>query len=187
MRQRESKEFAQILNRLREGDHTPDDIVKLKERCISENCRNYPIDVPHLFIQNSKVDEFNNRVHMATTGDKYAIKALDNVVGANSAELRDKILKQIPLDPRKTMQLAFNLQLAEGERTEITGGDNSTKRCFGTKPKLFRESGDFSGNRDTWKFFRETRDNSGTLQKKIGTSGNVSPKFGRMIQISGTT
>ena len=119
MRQRESKEFAQILNRLREGNHTPDDIVKLKERCISENCRNYPIDVPHLFIQNSKVDEFNNRVHMATTGDKYTIKALDNVVGANSAELRDKILKQIPLDPRKTMQLAFNLQLAEGERTEI--------------------------------------------------------------------
>ena len=68
-----------------------------------------------------------------------------------------------------------------------TGGDNSNKRCFGTKPKLFRESGDFSGNRDTWKFFRETHDNSGTLQKKIGTSGNVSPKFGRMIQISGTT
>ena len=26
-----------------------------------------------------------------------------------------------------------------------TGGDNSNKRCFGTKPKLFRESGDFSG------------------------------------------
>ena len=56
-----------------------------------------------------------------------------------------------------------------------TGGDNSNKRCFGTKPKLFRESGDFSGNRDAWKFFRETRDNSGTMQKKIGTSGNVSP------------
>ena len=118
MRQRESKEFAQILNRLRKGNHTPDVIVKLREKCISENCRNYPIAVPHLFIQNCKVDEFNNRVHMATTGDKYAIKALD-VVGANSAELRDKIWKQIPLDPRKTMQLAFNLQLAEGERTEI--------------------------------------------------------------------
>ena len=69
----------------------------------------------------------------------------------------------------------------------VTGVDNSNKRCFGTKPKLFRESGDFSGNRDTWKFFRETRDNSGTMQKKIGTSGNVSPKFGRMVQISGTT
>ena len=33
-----------------------------------------------------------------------------------------------------------------------TGGDTSNKCCFGAKPKLFRESGDFPGNRDTWKF-----------------------------------
>ena len=59
---------------------------------------------------------------------------------------------------------------------DITGGDNSNKRCFGTKPKLFRESGDFSGNRETWKFFRETRYNSGTFQKKIGTSKEMYPK-----------
>ena len=31
----------------------------------------------------------------------------------------------------------------------FTGGDNSNKRCFGTKPKLFRESGDYSRNQDT--------------------------------------
>ena len=49
-----------------------------------------------------------------------------------------------------------------------TGNDNSNKRCFEARPKLFRESGDFPGNRDTWKFFRETRDNSGALQKKSG-------------------
>ena len=55
-----SREFAQILNRLRESNHTQDDIAKLKERLISKHCMNYPTDVPHLFIQNSKVDEFNN-------------------------------------------------------------------------------------------------------------------------------
>ena len=114
MRQREGREFAQILNRLREGNHTQDDIAKLKVRCISEHCMNYLIDVPHLFIKNSKVDEFNIRVHSAATGDKYTIKALDSVIGANSPELKDKIFKQIPLDPRKTKQLA-NLQLAEGK------------------------------------------------------------------------
>ena len=54
-----------------------------------------------------------------------------------------------------------------------TGGDNSNKRCFGTKPKWFWQSEGFSGNRDTCKFFRETRDNSGTLQKKIGTSKDI--------------
>ena len=45
-----------------------------------------------------------------------------------------------------------------------------TNAVKGTKPKLFRESGDFSGNRDMWK----TRDNSGTLQKIIGTSKEIS-------------
>lgn len=66
----------------------------------------------------------------AGVGKSHLIKSLyqaalkyynSSIVGANSAELRDKILKQIPLDPRKTIQLAFNLQLAEGERTEIAG------------------------------------------------------------------
>ena len=32
MRQRDSKDFAELLNRLREGNHTKEDILKLKER-----------------------------------------------------------------------------------------------------------------------------------------------------------
>ena len=120
MRQRESKVFAEILNRLREGKHTQGDILKIKERSIQENTvDNYPMDTPHLFIQNAKVNEFNDRVHRAARGDKYTIKTQDSVIGANSKELRDKIMRQIPHDPRKTKQIISNLQLAEGERTEI--------------------------------------------------------------------
>ena len=119
MRQRESKVFAEILNRLREGKHTKDDILKLKGRLIKENSIQDPMDVPHLFIQNQKVNEFNERVHNAATGEKFSIKAIDSVIGANSAQLRDKILSQIPDDPRKTKQIASNLQLSVGERTEI--------------------------------------------------------------------
>ena len=36
-----------------------------------------------------------------------------------------------------------------------TGGDSSNKGCFGRKTNLFRESGDFAGNRETWIIFRE--------------------------------
>ena len=113
--------FAEILNRLREGKHTKDDILKLKERVIKENSIHDPMDVPHLFIQNQKVNEFNKRVHIynAATGEKFSIKAVDSVIGANSAQLRDKILSQIPDDPGKTKQIASNLQLSVGERTEI--------------------------------------------------------------------
>ena len=118
MRQRDSKVFAELLNRLREGKHTESDILKLKERVVQEDTVN-PLDAPHLFIQNAKVDEFNVRAHNAARGNKFQINAQDSVIGANSPQLRDKILRQIPKDPRKTKQLALQLCLAEGERTEL--------------------------------------------------------------------
>lgn len=58
-------------------------------------------------------------MHHAATGEKYFIQAIDSVVGANSAELRDKILSKIPNDPRKTKQIVSILRLCVGERTEI--------------------------------------------------------------------
>ena len=120
MRQRESKMFAQMLNRLREGKHTRQDIMKLKERLIDSNSSTY-LNVPHLFIQNAKVNKFNDRVHRAMSGPKYSNKAHDIVIGAQSQTLREKILKQIPLDqPNKTSQLHTVLNLAVGERTDIS-------------------------------------------------------------------
>lgn len=118
MRQRESKVFAEILNRLREGKQTPQDILIFKERVIEEN--SVYLDVPHLFIENCQVNAFNDRVHNSARGNKFTVQAQDSVIGANSEELRNKILKQIPVnDPRKTKQLLTNLCIAEGERTEI--------------------------------------------------------------------
>ena len=114
MRQRDTKLFAELLNRLREGKHTPSDIAKLKERVLQEDINN-PIDAPHLLVQNAQVDEFNQRIYNAATGNN----AQDSVIGANSSELREKILRQIPNDPRKTKQLTLNLCLAEGQRTEL--------------------------------------------------------------------
>ena len=48
-----------------------------------------------------------------------------------------------------------------------TGGDSSNKGCFGRKTNLFRESGDFAGNRETWEIFREIWDIFGTLSKDL--------------------
>ena len=120
MRQRESKQFAELLNRLREGKQTNEDIRILKQRILQPSGSNYPVDAPHLFIQNAKVNDFNDRVHQASQSTKYNIKAHDSDIGATSQEVRDKILKQIPLDPRKTKQLHGSLNIAVGERTEIS-------------------------------------------------------------------
>ena len=112
MGQRDSKVFAELLNRLREGKQMESDILKLKERVVQEDIIN-PLDAPHL------LDEFNVRAHNAASGNKFQINAQDSVIGANSTELRDKILTQIAKDRRKTKQLALQLCLAEGERTEL--------------------------------------------------------------------
>ena len=77
------------------------------------------MDVPHLFIQNQKVNEFNEKVHNAATGEKFFIKAAYCVVEACSAQIRNKILSQIPDDPWKTKQIVSDLQLSVRERTEI--------------------------------------------------------------------
>ena len=58
-----------MLNRLREGKHTKDDIVKI--RCVDES--SCPKEAPRLFIQNSKVNEYNETVHHPSTGNKYII------------------------------------------------------------------------------------------------------------------
>ena len=119
MRQRESKVFAEILNRLREGNHTPSDLQKLKERCVVEESE-CPTEAPRLFIQNALVDEYNDKVYQSfNSGNKYTIKAQDSVISACSTELKE-IIRQIPYVLLKnSKQLAHKLNIAVGQRTEI--------------------------------------------------------------------
>jgi len=57
MRQKDDKEFAQLLNRLREGKHSEHDITILKQRLL--NVRpgqgNYPMNMAHLFTTSASV------------------------------------------------------------------------------------------------------------------------------------
>ena len=119
MRQRESRQFAEILNRLREGKHTDDDIRVLKTRLISERDPVYPVTAPHLFIEDKNVQKFNRKVYNRCSEEKFVITALDSVVGTDNKEMQEKLLRKIPSDPRKTMQLAKQLCIAINQRTEI--------------------------------------------------------------------
>lgn len=62
MRQKDDKQFAELLNRLREGNHSKNDIAILKERCLNSSPKNdtYPINMTHLFSNNALVDAYNN-------------------------------------------------------------------------------------------------------------------------------
>ena len=59
--QRESRVFAEILNRLREGKHNSTDLQKQKQRCVEESM--CPREAPRLFIQNTMADNYNEKVY----------------------------------------------------------------------------------------------------------------------------
>ena len=62
MRQNDDRDFAELLNRLREGKHNQNDIKVLKERIlkIKPDEKNYPINKTHLYSTNAQVNDHNN-------------------------------------------------------------------------------------------------------------------------------
>ena len=119
MRQKDCKQFAELLNRLREGNQTLNDIGLLQQRVVSWVDSYHPENVLHLFTTNKKVNAFNEEQEQKAKGPKFQLNAIDSVLGTYSNAARTKLLSMISTDPRKTMQLAHKLVISIGTRTEI--------------------------------------------------------------------
>ena len=121
MRQKESKVFAQMLNRLREGNQTDEDIAFIKSREISNDFRTtgYPHqDVTHLFNTNDLVEEFNLTARLS---DPIHFLANDSISHVSSKDLGIQLLKVLQNKPTKeTMGLPTKLSIAMNDRVEIS-------------------------------------------------------------------
>ncbi len=122
MRQKEDKEFAEILNRIREGNHTEADIGVLRERILnlSPEHPDYPINSTRLFSTNIAVDQHNHDIFHKSTNKKIKIKAIDIVLGDLSDELKERLKKQIPNDPSKTMGLYSVCSILKDAKYDLT-------------------------------------------------------------------
>ena len=96
MRQRDDKQFAELLNRLREGMHSEDDIVILKQRLLNKRPEQdtYPMNMTHLFTTNASVDAHNDALYTRTKTDKAQIKAVEIIVGDISDDFKKKMKKK---------------------------------------------------------------------------------------------
>ena len=65
MRQKDGREFAELLNHLRGGKHSEDDVAILEQRLLKVRPHkdNYPINMTHLFTTNASVGVHNNTVY----------------------------------------------------------------------------------------------------------------------------
>ncbi|XP_062577686.1 uncharacterized protein LOC134239531 [Saccostrea cucullata] len=116
MRQKDDIHFAELLNRLREGNQTEADIKTLKQRCVDESQPVYPRDALRLYTRNESVNAYNNQVFLLADGEKVNIPAYDSVVG------RENLIQHLnlPDDSSKTAGLAKNVPIALGLQYEIT-------------------------------------------------------------------
>lgn len=121
MRQKDDLMFAELLNRLREGNQSEDDINCLKTCIISSDHSNNSIStLPHLYTRRCEVAEYNNLMFQAVPAqNKTIVSAIDTVTGDMSADMQQKIISKIPDDSCLTMGLDKFLHLAENVPAEI--------------------------------------------------------------------
>lgn len=118
MRQKNDQNFAKLLNRLREGQHTANDVETLRT-CHHSNSTLHKNSI-YLFTTNKQVENFNEIICNALPGTKYIAQSVDIVVGDVTETVKQTILNYISLDPRKTMGLHKHLKLVQNLRVEIT-------------------------------------------------------------------
>ena len=123
MRQKDDKEFAQLLNRIREGNHTKDDIATLEARSITVKDPHYQTltNELHLFPRNIDVDSHNANMFERAVTEKAEIKCLDTVLGEDPADVKQKILDQLKgKKANDTGNLSETLKIAIGLQYDTT-------------------------------------------------------------------
>ena len=130
MRQKDDKEFAQLINRLREGNQSENDISILKQRLLNVRPEqdNYPMRMAHLFTTNASLDAQNNALYTLSKAEKAQIKAVAIIVGDISDDLKKQMKSNIADDPTKTMGLYPLVSIAIAAKYDLTTNIDVTDR-----------------------------------------------------------
>ena len=90
MRQKEDEVFAQLLNRIREGNQKQEDINLLRSRTVMATVPKYRElkHELHLFPCNAAVDCHNEELFSKLSTDKIEIKCYDTVLGEDSDDVK---------------------------------------------------------------------------------------------------
>ncbi len=137
MRQKDDQIFCDILNRMREGNHTKQDVKVLKNNCeLKENEQNELLNVPHFYHTNGERNIHNQKVLLAKEGECVCVNAIDICTQTN---LPRKELEKIESKVKKldTLHLTGNLetelQLKVGLPYDMTTNvDTEDGLCNGT-------------------------------------------------------
>jgi hypothetical protein len=90
-----------LLNRLREGNETKEDLEILKRQLsIPQTHPDYPSLSVHLYATNNKVNAFNSTVILQTNAPKAIVTAKDRLVGSTPPSMRQKSCRTSRTTPK---------------------------------------------------------------------------------------
>ena len=119
MRQKDGENFAEILNRMRIGTITDNDIRILKSREIPVEQSLEMVDVMHIYATNNGVKDFNGLCFQGCVNDKFTITSVDRTI----EKLTDAQIVEAEgylLTTTDTGSLVRDLELAIGLLYELT-------------------------------------------------------------------
>ncbi len=138
MRQRDDQLFCDILNRMREGNHTQQDVKVIRQNCElkqNEELRDF-FHIPHFYHTNSERNIHNQKVLLAREGQSVCVDASDICTQTN---LPKKERERIEASVRKltklheTGNLETELHLKVGLPYDMTTNvDTEDGLCNGT-------------------------------------------------------
>lgn len=119
MRQKDDTFFAELLNRLRTGEQTQEDIAVLKTRIIKTTDPHYSLDIPHGFFMVIPKDKFNALALNGIHGETHRFVADDSVIGGHSYDFQREVLAHLPQNKNLTMQLTKILETKVNHKMEM--------------------------------------------------------------------
>ncbi|XP_078603870.1 uncharacterized protein LOC144877700 [Branchiostoma floridae x Branchiostoma japonicum] len=116
VRQRSDKVFADLLQRVRTGDCTEEDMDLLRTRVIDKDDADYPVDALHIFKTNQDVDDHNEAQLARSTTDIFHIKAIDRRKDVQTGLVNIAF----PKKPSETGNLREYVHVSVGARVMVT-------------------------------------------------------------------
>jgi hypothetical protein len=134
MRQREAWVFADMLNRFREGNQTPEDIAFFESLVIDRDDppAGYNIFIKHLFATNAALDAHNHLVSDKSDTLALLCRARDNFMSRNLSASRRQVLQAVldSIPPKKFHGLHQTLQLRVGLQVEVVLNEDVSDGIF---------------------------------------------------------
>ena len=121
MRQKDDQQFAELLNRLRIGCHTKEDVDLLQQQVVAVNDIRYHALAQHFFRYRADVKLHNQNIFHQVNSEKITVTAQDTIGGDTTRTVTESIKKKLKnADAHETLNLETELNLAVSLRYDIT-------------------------------------------------------------------